>query len=132
MNDERLTATGTDTGTDTHLFPFATMATLGSMQPGLENMVVIGNELALRWADGIETYLPLDFLRKACPCALCAGEKDILGNVYKGEAKLGPESVQLKRCTIVGGYGIKPEWMDGHDSGIYSFSYLRSLDLDVA
>ena len=108
------------------------MATLGSMQPGLENMVVIGNELALRWADGIETYLPLDFLRKVCPCALCAGEKDILGNVYKGEAKLGPESVQLKRCTIVGGYGIKPEWMDGHDSGIYSFSYLRSLDLDVA
>ena len=121
-----------DTGTGTHLFPFTPAVTLGAMEPGLENMAVIGNELALRWEDGIESYLPLDFLRKSCPCALCAGEKDILGNVYKGEAKLSPQSVQLKRCTIVGGYGIKPEWMDGHDSGIYSFSYLRSLDLDVA
>jgi DUF971 family protein len=38
----------------------------------------------------------------------------------------------LKRCTIVGGYGLQPEWMDGHASGIYSFSYLRSLDPNLA
>jgi DUF971 family protein len=108
------------------------MITVGSMQQGLENMTVIGNELALRWTDGTESYLPLDFLRKRCPCALCSGEKDLLGNVYRGEAKLGPESFRLKRCTIVGGYGVQPEWMDGHASGIYSFSYLRSLDPNVA
>ncbi len=103
-----------------------------SMQQGLENMTVIGNELALRWTDGTETYLPLDFMRRRCPCALCAGEQDLLGNVYKGEVKLGPESVQLKRCTAVGGYAVQPEWMDGHASGIYSFSYLRSLNPKVA
>ena len=102
------------------------------MRLGLENMTVIGNELALRWTDGIESYLPLEFLRKRCPCALCAGEKDILGNVYKGEAKFGPTSFQLKRCAAVGGYAIQPEWMDGHSSGIYSFSYLRSLDPNIA
>jgi DUF971 family protein len=102
------------------------------MQFGLENMTVIGNELALRWTDGIESYLTLEFLRKRCPCALCAGEQDILGNVYKGEVKLGPASFQLKRCAAVGGYGIQPEWADGHSSGIYSFSYLRSLDPNVA
>ena len=101
------------------------------MQQGLENMTVIGNELALRWTDATESYLPLDFLRKRCPCALCAGESDLLGNVYRGEVKLGPDSVQLKRCTIVGGYGVQPEWMDGHTSGIYSFSYLKSLDSKV-
>jgi DUF971 family protein len=103
------------------------------MQLGLENMTVIGNELALRWNDGIESYFPLDFLRKRCPCALCAGEKDLLGNVYKGGAvKGGPASQHLKRCVVVGGYAIQPEWMDGHSSGIYSFTYLRSLDPDVA
>ena len=101
------------------------------MQQGLENMTVIGNELALRWTDGTENYLPLDFLRRRCPCALCAGESDLLGNVYQGEVKLGRESVRLKRCAIVGGYGVQPEWMDGHASGIYSFSYLRSLDPKV-
>ena len=52
-------------------------------------MTVIGNELALRWTDGTENYFPLDFLRKRCPCALCSGEKDLLGNVYRGELKLG-------------------------------------------
>jgi DUF971 family protein len=108
------------------------MSSVGSMQQGLENMTVIGNELALRWSDGLETYLPLDFLRKRCPCALCAGETDLLGNVYQAESRLGPESLQLKRCTMVGGYGLQPEWMDGHASGIYSFSYLRSLKPKVA
>jgi DUF971 family protein len=98
------------------------------MQLRLENMAVIGQELAIRWTDGVESYLPLEFLRRNCPCALCAGEQDILGNVYRGESKLTPKSFQLKRCTNVGGYGIKPEWMDGHDSGIFSFSYLRSLE----
>jgi DUF971 family protein len=107
------------------------MAKLKPMQLGLENMTVIGNELALRWTDGTESYMPLEFLRKRCPCALCAGEKDILGNVYKGTVKLGPTSFQLKRCTVIGGYAIQPEWMDAHGSGIYSFSYLRSLDPNV-
>jgi len=95
-------------------------------------MAVIGNELALRWTDGTESYFPLDFLRKRCPCALCSGEKDLLGNVYKGEVKLDQKSVQLKRCAVVGGYGLQPEWMDGHASGIYSFSYLKSLDPNLA
>jgi DUF971 family protein len=102
------------------------------MQPGLETMTVIGDELALRWTDQVESYFLLEFLRRRCPCALCAGEKDLLGNVYKGKVELGPASFRLKRCAVVGGYGIQPEWTDGHSSGIYSFSYLRSLDPNVA
>jgi DUF971 family protein len=103
------------------------------MQLGLENMTVIGNELALRWNDGTESYFLLEFLRKRCPCAVCAGEKDILGNVHGGrQVQLRPESLRLKRCAAVGGYAIQPEWMDGHSSGIYSFAYLRSLDPNVA
>jgi DUF971 family protein len=101
------------------------------MQVSLEEMTVIGGELALRWSDGVETYVSLELLRRNCPCALCAGEKDLLGNIYKANLHLGPQSFQLKRCIVVGGYGIQPEWMDGHGSGIYSFSYLRSLNPDA-
>ena len=101
------------------------------MQVSLEDMTVIGGELALRWSDGVETYLPLKLLRRRCPCAQCAGEKDLFGNVFKGDCELGPQSFQLKRCTVVGGYGIQPEWMDGHGSGIYTFSYLRTLNPDA-
>jgi DUF971 family protein len=97
----------------------------------LENMTVIGNELALRWSDGVESYLPFEFLRRQCPCAVCAGETDLLGNVLKGKTVLTPASFQLRRCVQVGGYAIQPEWSDGHHSGIYSFSYLRSLIPDL-
>jgi DUF971 family protein len=27
----------------------------------------------------------------------------------------------------VGGYALRPRWKDGHETGIYSFSYLREL-----
>jgi DUF971 family protein len=101
------------------------------MQVSLEDMTVIGGELALRWSDGVETYVSLELLRRRCPCAQCAGEKDLFGNVFKGDCGLGPQSFQLKRCTVVGGYGIQPEWMDGHGSGIYTFSYLRTLNPDA-
>jgi DUF971 family protein len=101
------------------------------MQVSLEDMTVIGGELALRWSDGVETYVSLELLRRRCPCAQCAGEKDLFGNVFKGDCELGPQSFQLRRCTLVGGYGIQPEWMDGHGSGIYTFSYLRSLKPDA-
>jgi DUF971 family protein len=97
----------------------------------LENMIVIGDELALRWSDGVESYFPLVFLRQHCPCAVCAGESDLLGNMVKGEVTLIPASYQLRKCTQVGGYAIQPEWSDGHHSGIYSFSYLRSLRPEI-
>jgi len=97
------------------------------MTISLENMTVIGNELALRWSDGAESYLPLEFLRKQCPCAVCTGEADLVGNVFKHEMTLSPRSFQLKRCGQIGSYAIQPEWEDGHQSGIYSFNYLRSL-----
>jgi DUF971 family protein len=29
---------------------------------------------------------------------------------------------------MVGGYAIQPTWADGHNSGIYSFQYLRRID----
>jgi len=102
------------------------------MQLSVENMAVIGQELAIRWSDGAESYYPLEFLRRHCPCALCAGERDIAGNVYRAEPKLTPKSFQLKSCASVGGYGIQPEWGDGHGSGIFSFSYLRSLDRNLS
>jgi hypothetical protein len=53
---------------------------------------------------------------------------DIMGQLYKGpDEPLTPPSFQLRRIVNVGGYGIQPVWADGHDSGIYSFDFLRKL-----
>jgi DUF971 family protein len=88
----------------------------------------IGNELAIQWADGGESFIPLEKLRRCCPCAGCQGEVDILGNLHKSPAKpLPPTAFELKRIVPVGGYAIQPSWADGHDSGLFSFDYLRSL-----
>ncbi len=89
----------------------------------------IGEELAIRWEDGTESYIKLETLRRLCPCATCKGEMDIMGNVYKGpEQSLGPESFQLRRLVNVGTYAVQPIWADGHATGIYSFEYLRRLE----
>jgi DUF971 family protein len=88
----------------------------------------IGSDLAIRWDDGSEDFISLERLRRACPCAGCKGEVDILGNLYKNPEKpFASNAFELVRFSAVGGYAIQPVWTDGHDSGIFSFDYLRRL-----
>ena len=88
----------------------------------------IGNELAIKWDDGREDFISLENLRRACPCAGCKGEVDIMGNVYKNlEKVLTPKAFELVRIVGVGGYAVQPVWADGHSTGIYSFDYLKQL-----
>jgi DUF971 family protein len=94
----------------------------------LESFAIIGEELAIRWKDGVESYIRLDELRRRCPCAVCMGEKDLLGRQYGGSPTLSANSFVLKSCAPVGGYALQPVWADDHSSGIYSYEYLRSLD----
>jgi DUF971 family protein len=91
------------------------------------NVQLIGNELAVQWNDGEETYLPLEFLRRACPCAACGGEPDVLGNLVRPHLCYTNDSFLLEGFALVGGYALQPRWRDGHNSGIYSFQYLRRL-----
>jgi DUF971 family protein len=88
----------------------------------------IGNELAIKWADGRESFVTWEQLRRACPCAGCKGEMDILGNVYKNPEKpLTAKAFELVKLVPVGGYAIQPVWADGHNSGIYAFDYLQRI-----
>jgi len=91
-------------------------------------MEQIGHELAIQWEGGTESYIPLEKLRRHCPCAGCKGETDVLGNIYKNpDQSLTPQAFQLRQIGAVGGYGIQPVWADGHSTGIYSFDYLKRL-----
>ena len=88
----------------------------------------IGSELAIKWPDGGESFIPLETLRRACPCAGCKGETDIMGNLYKNpEQKLTTAAFILKRIISVGSYAIQPVWADGHVTGIFSFDYLKQV-----
>ena len=88
----------------------------------------IGEELAIKWDDGTESYIPLEKLRRQCPCATCRGEMDITGKLYKGpDQPLSPPSFQLTAFNRVGTYAIQFFWADGHSTGIYSFEYLKRV-----
>jgi DUF971 family protein len=88
----------------------------------------IGDELAIKWDDGGETFVPLEKLRRHCPCAGCKGEVDVMGRLHKGpEQHLSPPSFQLMQIDTVGGYALQPFWRDGHGTGLYSFDYLRKV-----
>lgn len=88
----------------------------------------IGEELAIKWDDGGESFIKLETLRRRCPCASCQGEVDIMGNLYKGpERPLTAAAFKLVRIERVGGYAIQPTWADGHTTGLYSFEYLKRV-----
>ena len=87
----------------------------------------IGDELAISWSDGGETFLRLVDLRRACPCAACGGEPDVLGNIERPEVTYTATSFDLRGYQLVGGYALQPTWGDGHGTGLYSFAFLRRL-----
>lgn len=88
---------------------------------------VIGQELAIVWDDGLETYYPFEKLRAASPSAANIGERDILGNQYGGGGPKNFAGVQVLDWERVGNYALRFDFSDGHRTGIYSFDYLRQL-----
>ncbi|SPE59400.1 conserved hypothetical protein [Verrucomicrobia bacterium] len=88
----------------------------------------IGQELAIKWEDGSESFIALDKLRRGCPCAGCKGEVDIMGKVHKNpDQPLSPTASQLIRLEHIGTYALRPLWADGHASGLYPYDYLKRL-----
>ena len=91
------------------------------------------SELSLTWDDGHTSVIPVKLLRDECPCAGCKGEV-LFGTVYKPAplAIFQEGMYDLKTMTVVGQYAIQVEWKDGHNTGIYSWEYLRELEGDGA
>ena len=80
--------------------------------------------LAIQWSDGHKGVYPVRVLRQHCPCAACVDE-------WTGARRLKDEDVplfiMLNDIQPVGRYAFQFQWSDGHDTGIYSYSVLRSL-----
>ena len=93
----------------------------------IANIAVVSNDLAIAWSDGEESYISIETLRRACPCASCQGEPDAAGRVIKPQVSYSERSFLLDRYHPVGGYALQLRFGDGHGTGIYSFSYLRGL-----
>lgn len=86
--------------------------------------------LRVRWADGHEGTIPLVRLRRACPCAECTQKRAEQDSnplrVIQPEPNL-LEMVTVDTAELVGHYGLRIRWNDGHEAGIYDFETLRRL-----
>ena len=78
--------------------------------------------LELVYDDGKRFSLSAEFLRVHSPSAEVRGHG-------KGQEVLqtGKRDVKITAISAVGNYAIKPSFDDGHDTGIYSWEYLRDL-----
>ena len=83
------------------------------------------DRLQVDWQDGRRSLYAVRTLRLACRCAFCVEEMS--GRPLLREQDV-PEDVRPVRISPVGRYGVQIAWSDGHDTGIYTFEYLRSLD----
>jgi len=85
-------------------------------------------ELKITWDDGRISVIPIKLLRDECPSAGCKGEV-LFGKVYKpAPLTVFQEGMyKLIELKAVGQYAIQAIWGDGHDTGIYSWEYLRAL-----
>jgi DUF971 family protein len=88
-------------------------------------------EVRVRWQDGHESVYSFDLLRKECPCAVCNDQRRHPAPPGGLTLLSGPVvragEIQATEVKPVGRYAINFVWSDGHDSGIYSYSFLREV-----
>lgn len=77
----------------------------------------------IEWDDAGHAWLyPARALRLACPCAACVEE--MTGRALLDPAAV-PADVRAESLALVGAYGLRIQWSDGHATGIYTFERLR-------
>ena len=93
-----------------------------------------GTGVTIRWRDEHQSHWTFRWLRDACPCATCHEARENEGRA-PGVAKPKPASllplyespVRPLDVEPVGKYALRFRWNDGHESGLYSWDYLRNV-----
>ena len=78
--------------------------------------------LEVAFADGARYLLPFEYLRVHSPSAEVKGHgpgQEVL--------VLGKQNVGIRAVEPVGQYAVRLVFDDGHDSGLYTWNYLREL-----
>jgi DUF971 family protein len=78
--------------------------------------------LEVAFDDGVSFQLPFEYLRVHSPSAEVKGHgpgQEVL--------VLGKQNVGIRAAEPVGQYAVKLVFDDGHDSGLFTWKYLREL-----
>lgn len=88
--------------------------------------------LTVEWSDDHDAVFPFHELREACPCAECGGkavEHIPPPDAASSNDEPNPHWPDLAIASIepAGSIGIRIEWDDGHNAGIFRWDRLRRL-----
>lgn len=86
--------------------------------------------LTIRWSDGRVSVYPVALLRRLSPSADAQQTREALRDnpltVLPSSGASGP--LRAERIEPVGRYAVRIVFSDGHDTGIYTWAYLREID----
>ncbi|HTF95099.1 MAG TPA: gamma-butyrobetaine hydroxylase-like domain-containing protein [Cellvibrio sp.] len=77
-------------------------------------------QVTVQWSAEETETVSHQYLRGACPCAKCRAAR------IQGHISLVNADVELIAMNPMG-YGLQMVFSDGHDRGVYPWSYLRDL-----
>lgn len=86
--------------------------------------------LTIKWSDGSESFYPIAYLRKLSPSAEA---RELRKQMRENPLTVLPASSNKDQpltalgAELVGNYAIRIEFSDGHNTGIYSWKYLREI-----
>jgi DUF971 family protein len=89
--------------------------------------------IKIDWRDAHHSEYALAYLRDECPCASCTGahgtepQKSDYSAETKTPFQMFTPTLKMLNVEQVGGYAIRIDWSDGHNTGIYSFDHLRKI-----
>jgi DUF971 family protein len=79
------------------------------------------NVLTITWEDGLVEPLPVPYLRAWCPCAGCQGHSTTV------RRQPVVDSITIEGIFEMGAYAIAIRFSDGHDTGIFTWEWLRRI-----
>lgn len=86
--------------------------------------------LLVRWRGGKESFFPLALLRRMSPSADARAIREALAanplTVIPSSNTPGP--LEALAAELVGNYAVRIRFNDGHDTGLFSWRYLREID----
>ncbi len=87
--------------------------------------------LTVTWADGSTTFYSIAYLRKSSPSA---DQRELREKMARNPLTVLPASagedtgpLTAQSAELVGNYAIRIRFSDGHNTGIYSWDYLREI-----
>jgi len=97
--------------------------------------IVEDNKLLIEWSDGLKYDYSFGELRDQCPCASCRVKREkqddlqpptlfpVLSVLTAAEAR----PLRIEGIKPIGNYAYGIAFSDGHNTGIYSLEFLRTL-----